>query len=274
MDATLRPSRVIRQPKLDGASESTPESRAVMQACLMDDIPCSTVPFEELSNAAAALRSGDTLPVGSVEYVRAAMSVAGFAEPENMSYPLVLDSYLYREVRKRAAGLVLGHWFVKPVLTKTFTGFVFDTMQDPASLSEHDLEQYNGFMAMKPDAEVWISERVSWLSEVRYYVLNGLIVGEARYDPDGAEGAPLPQRCVVDAMVDALAAERGAGLTCVLDVGVLSTGETALVEANDGWSIGSYGRALSPATYLELLATRWKQISDQSPSDQGRERLV
>lgn len=43
-----------------------------------------------------------------------------------------------------------------------------------------------------------------------------------------------------------------------LDVGVLSTGETALIEVNDGFSVGMYG--MSKELYAELLQTRWKEL--------------
>ena len=44
-----------------------------------------------------------------------------------------------------------------------------------------------------------------------------------------------------------------------LDVGVLGTGETALVEMNDAFSIGMYEGMES--CYPELLITRWKELT-------------
>ena len=255
--STIR--QVIRQP------ESTVETRAALQACMLDGIVCTSVAFTALGSHAQELRSGAAVPVGSVEYVREAMRVAGLIEPENMSYPAALDRFLHREINRRAAGQVIGNWFVKPVTTKAFTGFVFDTMQDPITLDEHDREQYDAFMDLSPDTEVWLSEPVRWVSEVRYYVTSGVIKGSDRYDPDGADDAPLPDVAVVNEALEALKSARGASVTCSIDMGVLSTGETALVEVNDGWAIGLYGSALRSKDYLELLIARWQQICEMTP---------
>ena len=37
-------------------------------------------------------------------------------------------------------------------------------------------------------------------------------------------------------------------------------GKTVLVEVNDAWAIGLYGRALDPKDYLNFLGNRWKTI--------------
>jgi hypothetical protein len=44
------------------------------------------------------------------------------------------------------------------------------------------------------------------------------------------------------------------------DVGVLSNGLTAIVEINDAWAIGLYGKCLQPREYTDFLFTRWKSI--------------
>ena len=49
----------------------------------------------------------------------------------------------------------------------------------------------------------------------------------------------------------------------VLDFGVLSGGETALVEANDFWAIGLYEKSMSSQDYLSLLNARWSSILGQ-----------
>ena len=44
-----------------------------------------------------------------------------------------------------------------------------------------------------------------------------------------------------------------------VDFGVLSMGETALVEWNDGFSLGAYG--LDKALYTELTVARWNELT-------------
>ncbi len=63
-------------------------------------------------------------------------------------------------------------------------------------------------------------------------------------------------------MIAAYDADEAPPAGYALDVGVLSDGETALVEVNDGYAPGYYGR-VSPAracAYLELLAARYVQV--------------
>lgn len=120
-------------------------------------------------------------------------------------------------------------------------------------MEQHDREQHLAFMAMPADAPVWISEPVQWLSEWRYYVANNAVVGRARYDSNEDE-APEPDEYTVKKCIRDMATSH----PYVLDFGVLSTGETALVEANDAWAIGLYAEALSPRDYLYFLRSRWR----------------
>ncbi len=238
------------------------EERVVRQVALQTDIPVLGASLEGIECYAARLARGACVPVGTVEFVRRAMGLAGIAEPGNLSYPSALRHYLHREVEQREAGSVLGRWFVKPVTTKAFTGFVFDTLDDPAHLSCHPRAQHNAFLALEPRSRVWVSEPVSWVSEVRYYVLDGEILGEGRYD-DGADEAPLPDTAVVHEMASRFSASRWAPVAFALDVGVLESGLTALVEVNDAWALGFYSGTLAPSQYVQLLMRRWQQLCAQ-----------
>lgn len=219
--------------------------------------------IETMDTFADVLRSGTVLPIGSVEFIRAAFGAADIPEPVNISYPAALHRYLHRKVEQRSAGSVLGRHFVKPVATKAFTGFVFDTMEDPLSLSEHDQEQHAAFIAMPADAPVWVSEEVTWQSEYRCYFLDGRLVGCARYD-DGPNSAPAPDWDVAREIHIEFHNSGEAPVAYAIDVGVLSTGETALVECNDAWALGYYKdtgpNALTPSNYIEMLLARWKQL--------------
>ena len=44
-----------------------------------------------------------------------------------------------------------------------------------------------------------------------------------------------------------------------LDLGVLSTGEVALIEMNDAFSIGKYN-GIDDETYAKLVITRWDEL--------------
>jgi hypothetical protein len=235
------------------------EERVARQVALLTDIPMLEASLEGIERHAAHLARGACVPVGTVEFVRRAMALAGIAEPGNLSYPQVLRQYLHRQIEQREAGSVLGRWFVKPVTTKALTGFVFDTLDDPAHLSCHHRAQHNAFLAIEPSSRVWVSEPVSWVSEVRYYVLEGEIFGEGRYD-DGPDDAPLPDPEVVREMASRFGASPGAPVAFALDVGVLESGLTALVEVNDAWALGFYSGTLEPRQYVQLLMRRWQQL--------------
>ena len=245
---------VLRQP------ESTAESRAVSAAALTCDIVSRICPLDDLPLYANELRCGTTLPVGSVEFVRAALATAGVPEPENMSYPRVLRPFLRRNVRLTTATKVLEPSFVKPVATKVFTGFVYHPALPRDAYSEHDLEQLDVFLALAADAPVWTSEPVRFLCEHRHYILHGRILGSVRYDPDGAEDAPSPDVDQILAAITGMQAMKDCPVSYALDTGVLADGTTALVEVNDGWALGLYGRALSAKDYLALLTARWQQL--------------
>ena len=104
---------------------STSETRALLKEALMRDIPIRVVdPATGLNLASGlALTPSDLhagLPVGSVEFVRSLMCIAGVKEPEALSYPWYLDSFLLRRIdalpleRVRASERGV---FIKPATT-------------------------------------------------------------------------------------------------------------------------------------------------------------
>ena len=79
-----------------------------------------------------------------------------------------------------------------------------------------------------------------------------------RYVPVAKDGTgALPDMKVVQQMADDF--ENAPKAYC-LDVGVLSTGETALIEVNDGFSIGKYD--MPKDMYANVLITRWNELKE------------
>ena len=70
--------------------------------------------------------------------------------------------------------------------------------------------------------------------------MRGLVVGIRHY---GGDPANLPDDEVVSESVRTLNTSGQATAGYGLDLGVLSSGQTALVERNDGFSLGSYGNS-------------------------------
>jgi hypothetical protein len=250
------------------------EERLARQVALIEDIEVLGAGLEGIDRYAAQLAGGTCVPIGTVEFVRRAMGIAGISEPANLSYPQSLEAHLHRRIERISAGVVMGRWFVKPAVTKAFTGFVFDTFADPADLDAHARAQCEAFLALDPDAPVWVGEVVSWASEVRYYVLDGRIVGEGRYD-DGPEDALLPGRSFVCEMVRRFCASPEAPVAFAIDAGVLDCGTTALVEVNDAWALGFYSGTLNPREHVRMLWRRWQQLAartDEARHDHADDR--
>lgn len=251
--------------QLPGTSE-TREIR--MAAMLMPAGSCHvhTSTYEGLDDLHQGLLRSGALPVGSVEFVRQAMALAGIQEPANLSYPNGCEPFLGRTIARRRAGSVIGRWFVKPVQTKLFNGFVFDTMQDPAALDEHDREQYDTFMGLDANTEVLISEPVDFRGEWRFYVdprKTPAALAWARYDDHPDDDTPLPDINVVRDFVGAMHIDH----PYAADFGVTSEGQTVLVEANDFWALGLYKgtESITGKAYLDLLSARWQMLLDSRP---------
>lgn len=200
------------------------------------------------------------IPVGSVEFVRAFMEVSGIKEPEINPYPITERKFLHRKVYSGKCPEE-GIWFIKPKKLKLFNGFVYDASKPYLDFTAYEREQID-VMLENVHQEYWISEAVDFLSEWRYYIDRGQILGYARYDEEGEDDAPEPEIDSVKEYVDLLELIYYKGLMnhpYVLDFGVLSTGETALVEYNAPWAIGLYGGALTPKQYLKFLIDGWEQ---------------
>lgn len=198
------------------------------------------------------------LVVGSLPFMKAALRHRGVDLPNEQSYPPALRHLLRRRiwpstVRKVRESLELSPrpFFLKPSeRAKRFTGFViFDSM---------DIRLGGVSNAEK----VWCSEVVTWKSEWRVYVASGQVIHQGHYHGD-YDLQPSPE--VVSEAVALMCAEPGCQSAFALDLGVLSTGETALVEANDAYSVGAYG--IEAGLYYSFLKARWDELCSSKPSE-------
>lgn len=234
--------------------------RAVRTACLLlDNVQIHTTPMEGIAGFRSQLERGEMMPVGSVEFVSEAMSVAGVDLPTAPGFPAAMQPWLHRTIARTTVTKladVRARTFVKPVETKLFNGFVYDPQVPLQAMAEHDREQRIVLAGLDGDTEIWTSTVVEFVSEWRYYVLNGRICGHARYDPDGAEDAPAPDRQQVELAIAAY----DSVAPFAIDMGVLASGETTLVEIHDAWAIGLYNHALNPRDYYRFLRSYWDRL--------------
>ena len=215
-------------------------------------IPVELYTIKKIQRRALPL-SRSTFIAGDMDAMHGAMTQLKIAIPAPDDYPESLVHFLRRRVWRETLGDVERLFFagggapvfVKPALRrKTFTGRVCDTAGDFMYLGSTSRRQ-----------AVWCSEIVSWQSEYRIYVIDDAIVGVDHYE--GAPEVALDMATVESA----LRAHRESGRAPSaygIDFGVLSTGETALIEANDGYALGAY--AIDAKPYADLVCRRWSEL--------------
>lgn len=224
------------------------EKRAIRHAAMLTDAHLSFVSINSLLHGVGIPDIPvDAVPVGTVEFVSAVMAAREIDQPAHLSYPECLHQFLCREVWEGRFGDVNGDVFVKPRHEiKSFTGALLSNLSPCQTIAS--------------DFPVWFSGPVEFVSEWRYYVLCGEVVGAGRYD-DGDDNSPEPDINAVLAAASAMSASGNELSGYALDFGVLRDGRTALVEANDGWALGYYKGTCSAVDYAKLLHARWLQMA-------------
>ena len=170
---------------------------------------------------------------------------------EYNDYPKSLNKYLHRKIWESSIKdikaelfneFIINPIFIKPKnKLKKFTGFIIKSIDD--------LNKINN---AGDNTKIICSEPVNFISEYRCPVINGEIKDLCFYSGDSNIKI---DKSIVQKMVKEFVNSPKA--YCI-DVGVLSSGETALIEVNDAFSIGIY--SMSKEVYAELLITRWNEL--------------
>jgi hypothetical protein len=193
----------------------------------------------------------NTLLVGGTVAVHKALAQLGLPIPSPLNVPEPLSAFTGRRLWTSTLGEIRGKFgadsaeavFVKPLASaKEFAGLVIATTEDLARVRHLD-----------DDLAVQVAEPVAFVSEWRYFVLCGKVVGTAHYKGDCFTH---PDTATVRS---AGAAYTGAPAAYGLDFGVTANGRTLLVEANDGFALGCYG--LDPVIYADMLEARWCELA-------------
>lgn len=190
---------------------------------------------------------------GYISDVLIALQHMGIKPPVLLDYPDELKGFLGRAVSEADFGIIRGmpeKWraFVKPSRDhKLFTGLVYEGTKEQRRM-----------LGYVPDrTPVWVSSAMKFVSEYRTFILSNEILDCRRYKGDWSKA---PDRSVVEAAV--LAMSDTAPVAYCLDFGVTDTGETLLVEANDGFAMGPYG--LDPPRYACMIAARWREMANSA----------
>lgn len=191
--------------------------------------------------------------VGSIENTEKYFNKLGIDIPQALNIPYCLRDYtgryvLYTTMKGVREGTSFP-FFVKPKRLKKFIPGVVN--------NEKDLGYY--FKDIPDDEEVMISGKVEFVSEYRVFVYEDKILGVKHYVGDNLV---FPDGKMIQKMVDTYndpILGRISPIGYSLDVGITNTGETLLVECNDGWSLGNYG--LDGISYTNLLIGRWRELT-------------
>ena len=196
-------------------------------------------------------------------------------------YPECLKPYLHRKIWEDTLGNVRREIFEEGYLKnpifikpkdklKRFTGFVLETVDD--------LSKCKG---AGNQTKIWCSEPVKFISEYRYYI-RWKMPSDSMFCDDAHPGYEIvgmgsfnknvnwDEECKVHRQIYRMASEafdkstfmhqnRVGPIAFAMDVGVLSTGEIALVEINDAFSLGLYNEKVGKE-YAECLIARWNEL--------------
>lgn len=211
--------------------------------------PLDFFEWDELTGRHLPL-SRETLVVGGTVAVHKALTQIGVSIPPPLNVPESLLSFTGRKLWTTTLGDIREQFgtgspaptFVKPLASaKEFAGMVIASATDLKRVQHLD-----------DDLTVQAAESIAFVSEWRYFVLRGTVVGTAHYKGD-CFIHPTP-----GTVRNAVAAYPGAPAAYGLDFGVTADESTLLVEANDGFALGCYG--LDPAIYAGMLEDRWCEI--------------
>jgi len=198
----------------------------------------------------------DTVVCGFISTYLDALEGLGIKRPLNIDYPPELEKYLCRKVWKSdlhtiRRDIVTDDWspiFIKPSsVHKGFTGLVINEGGRGLVRTTH----------LDNETELWCSEPIDFISEYRFFVLRGEVVGVGHYKGDATI---FPNGNTIR---NAAQEWKEAPVAWCMDFGVDSNGQTVLVEVNDGHSMGDYG--LFPTLYARLLEARWCELTGKEP---------
>jgi hypothetical protein len=190
----------------------------------------------------------ESVALGSIGFIHAALKHLGKTCPETLDYPTLLRFFLGRKIWEFTISQIdvdKTKWnvFIKPKgFSKKFVGRVVEGLADLRGTAE---QQY--------DVPIWISETVKFEREWRVFIRYGNILDIRPYKGN------WKKQYDASVIEQAVAAYEDAPNGYAMDFGVTQDGRTLLVEVNDGYSLGAYG--LFYLDYAKLLSARWAQLA-------------
>lgn len=185
-----------------------------------------------------------------VDYIGGMYSLFDYMDIEHpeYDYPEELNAFYGRKIKPGVMADIFNddgtikNVFIKPRLeTKIFTGKVIKKQADLIGIN------------VDMNYPIWISEVVEIVAEWRAFIIDKEIIGIQKYK--GKYGVVYDY----DVVEKAVKAWDNSPAAYVLDIGLTKSGETVVVEINDGFSVGFYG--LEPCKAAMFLERRWKELT-------------
>lgn len=200
--------------------------------------------FQELING----HDKSDLVSSGVPVIRDLLKILYNINLEEINYPEELKHFYHRNFWKSTINAVRddqNSWpiFIKSVEGKRLTGKVIRQISDLV-----------GCGCSEENYEILCSDVLNIESEYRVFVRYGQILGVKHYagNPYLKLDKNIVENCIYNKY-------KNIPWGCAVDFGILDTGETIVIEVNDGYALGTYG--LDPVYYIKLMSARWAQIT-------------
>lgn len=260
LDPTGLPSAVLLQEP--GSYEPWEVAKAIRTS--QTPVHILRVSTAHINTHQEALRAGRCTPVGNADFIRAAMATAGINEPSWTCYPRDLATHMLQQPRRTPASRALASaqpLFIKPVSGAHFKGFIM--RRDRGAMDAVATQQLERLLDRPRSELVWVADPLAILSEWRYYVLEGEVVGFSRAWPNVGIEPKSPHLGDISTIIAGMPND----CAYALDVAVLESGQTTVLGARDALALSliPFGNHAPPALdYLRMLAVRWCALQSQA----------
>lgn len=191
----------------------------------------------------------NAMACGGVNFMQDAFRKLGIRPVAALDIPRVLEPFCERKIAHTTLRELLASepsfpLFVKPdAKGKLFDGTVVT--------NAYELELFKHYDGI--DVPLMTSEVLKIVSEHRAFVVDRKIIDVRKYK------GPYGKHPKLDVIENCILVWDAQPVAYSLDVAVTEEGKTVLIEANDAYSLGTYG--LDPYSYVKMLILRWKEIT-------------
>lgn len=201
---------------------------------------------------ALAHEADDIIFIASVAVMKKVFARAKFSQVENIDFPSELNEFYGRKIEIETFKTVQS-WLnkepsklpahIKPVTEhKLFTGCLVEKFRDFIPLSN-----------VPDETKVYVQEKIDLVSEWRATILRKKVLNVAHYNGNSI-AFPDPQ-----VIREAVAKYTTSPIGYAIDLGVTASGQTVIIEVNDGFALGNYG--VRGYQYTAMVECRWREIA-------------